>query len=201
MHRKKSNASDRSASIVWSGSPLSDGISTHFCSRSAEYAALSRDRTWAATTINSHMRRHRHEERVQLKISAQHCETADQRSVSRNQTLLCLSFVEGLRRRRRGKGARLCRSHAGHCSTKANGFHAPSCCVRAHGWHVAGAGEVAQEYGIEAIGRESEWARLRQGMSLSSTNEACSRVVRAACKCSAGTWSSWREGSAQGERG
>ena len=35
---------------------------------------------------------------------------------------------------------------------------------------VVPSARVAQEYGIEAIGRESEWARLQQGMSFSSTN-------------------------------
>lgn len=171
MRRRQSNLSDRSTSIVWASSLLSDDIATHICSRSAEHATKSRDRTRAATTISNHMHRHRHEERVQLKISSRHSETADQRSSVARPDSTALSIMEGLRRRRRKRGARLCRSHAGHRSTKANGSHALDvACVRAHGWHVAGAGEVGQEYGIDAIGRESEWARLQQGMSFSSTN-------------------------------
>ena len=134
MHRRQSSASEKATSVVCSGSPLPDGSSTHICSRSAEYATTSRERTWAATMINNHTHRHRHEKRVQLKISARHCETADQRSSVARPDSTALSFMEGLRRRRRKRGARLCRSHAGHCSTKANGSHALSCCLRQGTW-------------------------------------------------------------------
>ena len=91
--------------------------------------------------------------------------------MSRDQTLpLCLSWkdcVGGDEKEAQGCADRT-QATVAQKRMAPTRFHVA--CVRAHGWHVAGAGEVAQEYGIEAIGRESEWARLQQGMSFSSTN-------------------------------
>lgn len=178
-------ASEGSTSVVWSSSHLSDEIAriaTCICSRSAEYATPSQNRTWAATAINTHIHTSAPAPargRATLKISARTLRDcrSDQESVG-------LSIMEGLRRSRREEAQGCVPIDAGHRCTNANGFHALSCCVRAHGWHVAGAGEVVQEYGKKLIGRDDEWAMMWLGMSFSNPNG----MVRVACN--AGTWSS-----------
>lgn len=60
------------------------------------------------------------------------------------------SFMEGIASKEDEKKRRKAVPIATQATVaqKRNGSHAlHAACVRAHGWHVAGAGEVAQEYG------------------------------------------------------
>jgi hypothetical protein len=167
MHRRQNDACERSSSIV--AAAFSDGISTHICSRSAKYATSSRDRTWAATTINT---------QIHTSAPAPTREKSTNEDLGSNITRLLirgmaratrlyrsLSAMEELRRRQTRRGARLCRSHAGPpLLHKREWLPRASCCLRQSTWLArrrcrrGGTGNTGR--GQEAIGKNDEWATM-----------------------------------------